>query len=163
MIKAAYEMGVMQAMVEAGLVKEAAPSASMLSKALSWGAKNPMATSTAAGAGIGGLGGAVFGDEGGFARGALMGAGAGAGLGYGMGAKGRAAASALGKRVQKGTLRSAKKGRSKAVPALTKATQKDLGTLGKRWMPAAGGLAAGGLGAGLLGHAAIPEPSPWYR
>ena len=94
MLKRAYDLGVEWACKEAGVEKEVlagigselvSQSAKMLggkgmgAKALRFGIENPTTGNMAAGAAVGGLGGAVFGDEGGMMRGALMGAGVGAG------------------------------------------------------------------------------------
>lgn len=174
MLKQAYELGVQKALDEAGITKEAFGGAltkglSLLgskvpggAKLLGWGMKHPLAAKTLAGAGIGGLGGAAFGDEGGFARGALLGAGIGAGAHagkmYGLGKGGRAADKLL-RNVWQGTAR------GKNLARRASLAQKVLGQRGGRAaMYGLGGAAAGGLGGLALGGAAIPEPyKPWYR
>jgi len=114
MLKTAYALGVAQAYQEAGLTKEAGIGSEFVSqgakilggkgmgsKALRFGVENPMMGNMAAGAAVGGLGGAAFGDEGGMMRGALMGAGVGAGARLGsraaIGRQGRLAGDALTK------------------------------------------------------------------
>lgn len=109
MLKKAYILGVSVALEESGIKKEAAlPEllakfknvGSLLStkspyvqKALEWGAAHPLASRTLAGAGLGGLSGALHGEKGDILRGTLGGAGLGAGFHLGM----TAGAKALGK------------------------------------------------------------------
>jgi hypothetical protein len=154
MLKKAYELGFEKALEEEGLTKEAFTQhltklleSPTMGKVLGWGAKNPTLAMSATGAGIGGLGGAMFGDEGGFARGALMGAGIGAGAGLGLGTQGRKGLSLLQRQAAKGKL-----------------SPKGLEHLKSRAWQGLGGAAAGGVGAGLLGASAIPNPQdrPWH-
>ena len=178
MLKRAYEIGVGKACAEAGIAKEAflgqalTKGLSMMgsrlpggARALEWGMRNPLAARTLAGAGVGGLGGAAFGDEGGFARGALLGAGVGAGAGlgrqYGLGRGGQAAERLLGD-VWRGAARGPRLERRAAM------AQRILGQRAPQAAQmAAGGAAAGGLAGLGLGQAAIPggepPPPPWYR
>lgn len=171
MLKLAYEAGVEIALEEEGITKEAFGKmlAEGLSKgisraggmipggtrAVSWGVRNPLAAKTLAGAGIGGLGGAAFGDEGGFARGAIMGAGLGAGahmgkmVGLGKGGRG---ADKLLRDVVRGNAGGKLLNRRVAL------AQKVLGQRAGRGLAyGAGGAAVGGLGAGLLGQAVVPD------
>ena len=176
MLKQAYQLGVAMAYEDAGMTKEAfggklvsglkgigktlteGISANPAGeKAMQWVMKNPLAAHMGAGAGIGGLGGAMFGDEGGMMRGALMGAGVGAGLHggrlMGMGKGGRAARELLRSGPKRTLLQRSAKSRLEGL-----ASKSALGA-------GAGALGAGVLGYGLSG-AMVPGRDyapPWYR
>jgi hypothetical protein len=185
MLKRAYELGIETACAEVGITKEAfgtmlTKGLSMLgskvphgAKVLDWGMKHPLAAKMVAGAGIGGLGGAAFGDEGGLARGALLGAGVGAGAHagkmYGLGRGGRAADRLLRRAWQGAAKGSSPTGRvALAQNRRIALAQKILGQRGGRALGyGLGGAAAGGVGGALAGNAMIPEvpevPEPWYK
>jgi hypothetical protein len=160
MLKRAYELGVEMAREEAGITKEAfaglgsklvSQGAKFLgggsrgAKMLGFAAKNPLAAKTIAGAGVGGLGGAAFGDEGGMLRGAMMGAGVGAGAHFGsrlgLGRAGRLGQNTLLKGMT-----------GKMSPrAMQYATQRGSFDAALKAMQASRGKAMAGLGAGALG------------
>ncbi len=139
MLKHAYQLGVQLALEDAGLVKEAG-----------------LLGSTLAGAGIGGLGGAMFGDEGGALRGAMLGAGAGAGSHLG-------ARALLGKGGMKTVADAARAGRQVARSGgLANPAESALLESGMKLLPkhTAGGFAGGaaGLGAGYGASRLLPTP-----
>lgn len=178
MLKIAYQLGVQAAFEEAGLEKHAG----ILDKGVKYLAEhggrfgkgveqastmagnNPLLAKILAGAGVGGLGGAAFGDEGGMMRGALMGAGVGAGAHggklMGLGRSGRMARNI-------GRTGTTAAGDAAATAGVKGVAQSELARMGDR---AALGAGAGALGAGVLGYGlgggVVPgrgEPPPWYR
>jgi hypothetical protein len=174
MLKHAYQLGVAQAYLDSGvnptMVKEAflgnlvTRGISALgrvpggNKLIGWGIQHPILARTAAGAAMGGLGGAAFGDEGGMMRGALMGAGLGAGAGLGRMAalgKGGRAANKLLRNTLAGTAKGPRLGRR--VDLATKVLNERAGKAGLGAL--GGGVAGLGLGAGF-GQAAVPAPAP---
>jgi len=167
-LKHAYELGVQLALEEAGLEKNAFLGAlgSAATKGISslgkipgggkmigWGIKHPLAARMGGGSAVGGVGGGLFGEEGGFARGALMGAGVGAGA-YG----GRLAALGKGGRASQTLLRRTATGqptkffqklRPQMQANVVGAAQKNVQALA----PKALGYGLGaGAGAGALGY-----------